>query len=189
MTTFTKEQIEYLDGFFKEKKSSMMDFINDNGDSDDGFNIQDIEEKLNEFNTDMFRITETPKKSKSKGKSKPKSKKSTYVEDSDDDSSNSSSTEKEKPKKKKKAASKPKKTSGYSLFMWGTKNDDDSEEMKIGKVNFIKQNESFDEDLKKSKIHTESVARAGKFWANMSDDEKEVFKQKAETLNEQLSEN
>lgn len=187
MTTFTKQQIEFLDGFFKEKKSSMIDFIN-HGDSDDGFNIQDIQEKLDEFNTDMFRITETPKKSKGKGKSKPKSKKSTYVEDSDDDS-NESSSEKEKPKKKKKASSKPKKTSGYSLFMWGTKNDDDSEEMKMGRVNVIKQNDTFDEDIKKSKIHTESVARAGKIWASMSDDEKEVFKQKAETLNEALSEN
>ena len=208
---FSSNQITFLDKFLNEKNVEILEFLHQQ--PDDGHDISNIQDKLKELfsirdfevSNDQVEITKSKSKSKKK-KSKAKkheiqdvSVNDTESEHSDTNNDNNandnsdldevqeeSSNKKPKKEKKEKKVKKEKKTSkvtGYRLYMFGIK-DDESQPGKIKEIKDSDELDEFKETASSGEIHKKAFSMASHSWKNMSDEEKQVFNDKAKEIND-----
>lgn len=183
MATFTTEQVTFLDRYLVEKGKQLIEFISSPPD-ESGHDLSDITDKVREFiNVEGLEILkETPKKKKKKKKEE----QDVSVEDTDDEDGGKKTKKKGKTKKEK-TEKKPSKITGYRLYMFGIKDDDE----KLGKIKEIKNSDALDEfkeDKSSGEIHKKAFSMASASWKELDDDEKKVFNDKAKEINSQTTE-
>lgn len=175
---FTPTQIKALDEHFSEKTKDLLDKLVSN---DEGYDEDEMRDLIAErFNTLEFKRMKESDMNKSLGKGN-------GANDDSDISSKKGKTGKGKARKGSKSndddsgKTKPKKTDGFKLFMWG--------ENKDGEVNKLKATDDFkqkveSDSIESRKVHPFAVKLASAKWSGMTDDEKKAYHDRASDINE-----